>query len=58
LRDTEFFRLLDSDPPRLWSEKKRKEWDEKDLDKVEFDIFGFSVSDPGRFQADRLCGAV
>lgn len=54
-RDTEFFRLLDSDPPRLWSEKKRKEWDEKNLDKVEFDIFGFSIQ---TLEDSRLIGFV
>ncbi len=33
--DTEYYRLLDSDPPRLWSEKQFKEWSEKDLEKDE-----------------------
>ncbi len=37
--DTEYFRLLDSDPPRLWSEKKIKEWIEKDLEKQELQQF-------------------
>jgi RimJ/RimL family protein N-acetyltransferase len=31
--DSEYFRLLDSDPPHLWSEKQFKDWFEKDLDK-------------------------
>jgi len=31
--DTEYFRYLDSDPPRLRSEKQLKDWFEKDLDK-------------------------
>jgi RimJ/RimL family protein N-acetyltransferase len=31
-QDSEYFRLLDSDPARLWSAKKMKEWFEKDLD--------------------------
>jgi RimJ/RimL family protein N-acetyltransferase len=32
-QDSGFVRLLDTDPPRLLSEKKWKEWLEKDLDK-------------------------
>ncbi len=32
-RNSTFSRLLDSDPSRLWSEKKNKEWFEKGLDK-------------------------
>jgi RimJ/RimL family protein N-acetyltransferase len=31
-QNSEYFRLLDSDPARLWSAKKMKEWFEKDLD--------------------------
>lgn len=31
--DSEYYRLLDSDPPHLWSEKQFKDWFEKDLDK-------------------------
>jgi RimJ/RimL family protein N-acetyltransferase len=31
-QNSEYFRLLDSDPARLWSAKKIKEWFEKDLD--------------------------
>ena len=33
-QNTEYFRLLDSDPAHLWSAKKMKEWFEKDLDSV------------------------
>jgi len=33
-QNTEYFRLLDSDPARLWSAKKMKEWFEKDLESV------------------------
>jgi hypothetical protein len=33
-QDTEWFRFLDTDPPRLFSEKKVKEFQEKDLEKV------------------------
>jgi RimJ/RimL family protein N-acetyltransferase len=32
-QDTEWFRFLDTDPPRLFSEKKVKEFQEKDLEK-------------------------
>jgi RimJ/RimL family protein N-acetyltransferase len=32
-QDIEWFRLLDTDPPRLPSEKKLKDWFEKDLEK-------------------------
>lgn len=42
-RDSELFRLFDSEAQHLWSEKKVKEWYEKDLDKEEFDNFGFSI---------------
>jgi RimJ/RimL family protein N-acetyltransferase len=31
-QDSEYFRLLDSDPAHLWSSRKMKEWFEKDLD--------------------------
>lgn len=31
--DTEYLRLLDSEPPRLFSEKKWRDWLEKDLEK-------------------------
>ena len=31
--DSEYFRMLDSSPQILWSEKKYKEWLEKDLEK-------------------------
>lgn len=34
-QDTGWERLLDSDPPRLLSEKKHKEWFEKDLEKAD-----------------------
>jgi len=30
--NSEYFRLLDSDPPHLWSAKKIKEWVDKDVD--------------------------
>lgn len=40
-RDTEFARLLDSSPPYTFSEKKWKEWWEKDLEKTE--DYAFSI---------------
>jgi RimJ/RimL family protein N-acetyltransferase len=32
--DSEYYRLLDTDPPRLWSVNKIKEWLEKDQEKA------------------------
>jgi RimJ/RimL family protein N-acetyltransferase len=42
-QDSEYLRLLDSDPPRLWSEKKIKEWFEKDLEKQSITNFFFAI---------------
>jgi RimJ/RimL family protein N-acetyltransferase len=42
-QDTEWFRFLDTDPPRLFSEKKVKEWLEKDLDKPSTDEIYFAI---------------
>lgn len=42
-QDSEYFRLLDSEAPRLFSEKKNKEWVEKDLEKDPKDGFFFSI---------------
>jgi RimJ/RimL family protein N-acetyltransferase len=53
--DSEYYRLLDSDPPRLWSEKKIKEWMEKDLEKNEpYDAF-FRIR---TLEDDRLIGFI
>lgn len=41
--DSEYLRLLDSDPPRLWSEKKYKDWFEKDLEKDNPNDFFFMI---------------
>ena len=41
--DSEYSRLLDSDPPHLWSEKKTKEWLEKDLEKERLTDFFFAI---------------
>jgi RimJ/RimL family protein N-acetyltransferase len=42
-QDTEWMRLLDTDPPRMPSEKKWKEWFEKDLEKNEQNDLFFSI---------------
>jgi len=41
--DSEYLRLLDSDPPRLWSEKQYKDWFEKDLEKDHPNDFFFMI---------------
>jgi RimJ/RimL family protein N-acetyltransferase len=41
-RNSEFLRLLDSEPPALWSKKKALEWIEKDLESDEARI-GLSI---------------
>jgi RimJ/RimL family protein N-acetyltransferase len=41
--DSEYQRLLDSDPPRLWSEKQFKDWFEKDLEKNDPNDFFFMI---------------
>jgi RimJ/RimL family protein N-acetyltransferase len=56
-RDSEYVRLLDNEPARLWSSKKAKEWLEKDLDKEYDDTSSYLWSI--RTQAeDRLIGFV
>ena len=42
-QDTEWFRFLDTEPPRLFSEKKVKEWLEKDLEKPRSDEMYFAI---------------
>lgn len=41
--DTEYDRLLDSDPQRLWTERKWKEWLEKDVDKDPPESYFFAI---------------
>jgi RimJ/RimL family protein N-acetyltransferase len=41
--DTEYMRFLDSEPPRMFSEKKIKEWFEKDLEKDDPEGFFFAI---------------
>lgn len=54
-RHTEYQRLLDMDPASVFSEKKFKEWIEKDLDKEQPGDFFFHIR---RLQDDRLIGFV
>jgi RimJ/RimL family protein N-acetyltransferase len=42
-QDSEFGRMLDSDPYRLFSEKKIKEWHEKGLEKDHADGYFFNI---------------
>jgi RimJ/RimL family protein N-acetyltransferase len=53
-RDSEYMRLLDSDPPRLHSSKAIKEWLEKDLEKRN-DMYWFAVR---ALEDDRLLGDI
>jgi len=53
-RDTEMHRLADTDPAQLWSEKKLKEFFEKDLEKDPPRAYRFSVRS---LPDDRLIGA-
>lgn len=54
-RDTEMTRLLDSDPPRVWSEVKLKQWMEKDLAEPDSNEFFFSIR---TLDDDRLIGFI
>ena len=53
--DSEYFRMLDSAPPLLWSEKKVKEWIDKDLEKNPADDLFFSIR---ALADDRLIGFI
>lgn len=54
-RDTEYHRLLDNDPARLWSAKKFQEWFEKDLEGDEPKEFFFVIR---TLAEDRLVGFI
>ena len=54
-QNTEYFRLLDSDPARLWSAKKIKEWFEKDLDSALPNNLLFSIR---TLAEDKLIGFI
>ena len=53
-RDSEYRRLLDSDPPRLYSVKASREWMEKQLEE-EPDTFWFAIR---ALEDDRLLGQI
>jgi len=53
-RDSEYMRLLDTDPPRLHSSKAIKEWLEKDLEK-KAEMYWFAVR---TLEDDRLLGDI
>jgi RimJ/RimL family protein N-acetyltransferase len=42
-QNSEYYRLLDTDPARLWSAKKLKDWFEKDLDSVSPNNLFFAI---------------
>ncbi len=42
-QNSEYFRLLDSDPAHLWSSKKIKEWFEKEIDSALPSILEFAI---------------
>ena len=53
-RDSEYVRLLDITPPRLYSTKAIKEWMEKDLEK-QTDMYWFAIR---ALEDDRLLGDI
>lgn len=53
-KDTEYLRLLDTDPLRAWSITKRKQWFEKDLENPERNYL-FSIR---TLEGDRLIGFI
>ena len=42
-RDSEYMRLMDSDPPIMWSENKIKQWIEKDMEEDQTTKFFFPI---------------
>lgn len=54
-RDSEYLRLLDTDPPILWSEEKIKKWIEKDLEGDQPSGFFFPIR---TLEEDQLIGFV
>ena len=54
-QDTEWLRLLDTDPPRMLSDKKWKEWLEKDLEKEITDELFFAIRP---WMSDQLIGFI
>jgi len=53
-RDSEYMRLLETDPPRLHSSKAIKEWIEKDIEK-QIDMYWFAIR---TLEDDRLLGDI
>jgi RimJ/RimL family protein N-acetyltransferase len=53
-RDSEYMRLMDSDPPRLHSTKAIKDWLEKELEKAS-DMYWFAIR---TLEDDRLVGDI
>ncbi|GAB4417789.1 MAG: GNAT family protein [Anaerolineales bacterium] len=54
-RNSEYMRMLDSDPPRLYSARASKEWIKKELEKNGKDSFFFAIH---ALEDDRLLGHV
>lgn len=54
-QDTGWLRFLDTEPTRLFSEKKWKEWLEKDLEKSESERMFFAIR---KLEADTLIGFI
>lgn len=54
-RNSEYQRLLDTEPPSLWSAKNIKEWFEKDLEKKAPDEYFFTIH---TLEDDHLIGFV
>jgi RimJ/RimL family protein N-acetyltransferase len=54
-RDSEYIRLADSDPNKLWSERKHKEWIEKQMEQNPVQSYRFSIR---TLAEDRLIGEV
>ncbi|HVN16533.1 MAG TPA: GNAT family protein [Anaerolineales bacterium] len=54
-RDTEFHRLADGDPAQLWSEKKIREWIEKEMEDDPLRALRFSIR---TLNDDKLIGFV
>ena len=47
-QDSEYHRLADSDPAKLWSEKSIREWIEKQMDQKSGPQLSLLDPDPGR----------
>ena len=54
-QDSEYFRLLDSDPARLWSARKFKEWIEKDLNSLLPNHLDFAIR---TLEEDKIIGFI